>query len=430
MRNPDSLVRKLNRAFLLQGSLIAVAAILSVFFATIVIDEVLIKKAIEQEAAYFWENYATDDQFPLPDTSNLTGYFDNKQLPEYVNNRLELKPGFSEFQTRQGKFVLYTSNKNNRTLYLIYNRGEVDHLAAYYGLVPLSFVLLVLYISLWLAYRFSHRAISPVTWLANQVNLLDFNAADFSAVKTENLPYNAHDDIQVLSDAIVHLGERLEAFISRERNFTRDASHELRSPLTVINIAADMLLSEQELATPVKNSVLRIKRATSDMEELISAFLLLARESDQVLSSETVCLNDILEEEVERAKVFIENKPLRMNYKATHQVYLRASDKVLSILFGNIIRNAILYTDEGSVDISLTKNCVVIQDSGSGIPEQQVKEIFKPYYRGKSDHRGHGVGLTIVKRLSDRFNWPINIESKVGMGTNIQIQFPDAWSGS
>ncbi|MGB5396693.1 MAG: HAMP domain-containing sensor histidine kinase, partial [Gammaproteobacteria bacterium] len=306
----------------------------------------------------------------------------------------------------------------------------VDHLAAYYGLVPLSFVLLVLYISLWLAYRFSHRAISPVTWLANQVNMLDFNAADFSAVKSENLPYNAHDDIQVLSDAIVHLGERLEAFISRERNFTRDASHELRSPLTVINIAADMLLSEQELATPVKNSVLRIKRATLDMEELISAFLLLARESDQVLSSETVCLNDILEEAIEHAKVFIQSKPLRINYKATHRVHLRASDKVLSILFGNIIRNAILYTDEGSVDISLTKNCVVIQDSGSGIPEQQVKEIFKPYYRGKSDHRGHGVGLTIVKRLSDRFNWPIIIESKVGMGTNIQIQFPEAWSSS
>ena len=250
----------------------------------------------------------------------------------------------------------------------------------------------------------------------------------FLLLKKTTLPYDVDDDIQVLSDAIVNMGERLESFISRERNFTRDASHELRSPLTVINIAADMLLSEQELPPPAKNSVMRIKRAISDMEELTQAFLLLARESDQALPSEIVCINDIIEEEIERTKVFIGNKPLTVNYHADYNLKLSASDKVLSILFGNLLRNAILYTSEGHVDITLGKHSVIIKDSGQGMPEQQVKEIFKPYYRGQSDHRGHGVGLTIVKRLSDRFNWPISIESKVGLGTIVEIQFPESES--
>jgi len=426
MQKPNSTINRLNRAFLLQGGLIAAAAILSVFFATIVIDKILIKQAIKQEADYFWERYQTDANFPLPNTSNLSGYFDNASLPENINTNVEIPTGFTEFQDQQGKFVLYTSQQNNKKLYLVYSRGEVDKLAAYYGLAPLAFVLMVLYLSVWVAYRFSHRAISPITWLANQVNKLDFRSADFSPVAKENLPYNTDDDIRVLSDAIFHLGERLESFIARERNFTRDASHELRSPLTVISIAADMLLSEQQLAIPAKNSVFRIKRAIADMEELIEAFLLLARESDQALPTEIVCINDILGEEIERSKILIENKPLTVNYTANYQLKLNASEKVLSIMFGNIIRNAILYTSEGSVDITLTKNSVLVKDSGEGMARQQVKHVFKPYYRGKSDSHGYGVGLTIVKRLSDRFNWPINIKSAIGTGTSIEILFPEA----
>ena len=162
-------------------------AILSVFFATVVIDEILIKEAIQQEADYFWRHYEKDEDFHLPNTLNLTGFFNEKLLPDNVKNDLELQSGFNEFQNEQGKFVLYISEKQDQTLYLIYNRGEVDSLAAYYGLVPLTLVLIALYFALWLAYRFSHRAISPITWLAKQVNKLDFNAADFSAVKKDNL---------------------------------------------------------------------------------------------------------------------------------------------------------------------------------------------------------------------------------------------------
>ncbi len=428
MQNPNNLINKLNRVFLLQGGLIAIAAILSVFFATKVINNILINEAIQQEANYFWKHYDLDNSFPLPNTSNLTAYFDKELIPDDIKSDTNLIAGFNEFETEQGKFVLYVSKKHNKTLYLLYNRGDVDYLATYYGLVPLTLVLVALYLALWFAYRFSHRAISPITWLAKQVNQFDLSSTDFSAVKKERLPFDADGEIQILSDAILHLGERLEAFISRERNFTRDASHELRSPLTVINIAADMLLSEQELPPPAKNSVMRIKRASADMEELTKAFLLLARESDHALSNEIICINEILEEEIERAMILVEDKPLTINYQADFRIKLWASNKVLSILLGNLIRNAVLYTDEGNIDILLKKNSVLIKDSGQGIPEQKMGEIFKPYYRGKSDNTGYGVGLTIVKRLSDRFNWPITIDSTVGTGTTIEIKFPDSES--
>ncbi|MGD2053064.1 MAG: HAMP domain-containing sensor histidine kinase [Gammaproteobacteria bacterium] len=425
MQKRNGIIHKITRAFLLQGLLISIAALLSVFFAKIVLEEVLIKEAIKQEANYFWDRYKKDKLFALPDTSNLTGYFASSQLPLVIQQNLPGQSGFYEYESEE--VVLYISKQNSQTLYLLYNRGQVDTLAAYYGLFPLALVLIVLYLSLWLTYRFSRRTISPVNLLARQVNKIDIAARDLSPMQIENLPFDIDDDIQVLADAIVNLGKRLDAFIMREQNFTRDASHELRSPLTVINIAADMLLSGQELPAAAKKSVIRIKRAAADMEELTEAFLLLARESDQGLSAELVCINDIIEEEVERAQLINKEKQLDIIYSPQHKLMTHASDKVLSVLFGNLIRNAFLYTEEGSIAIDINNHSVIIKDSGKGMPQQQVDEIFKPYYRGSdTGTHGYGVGLTIVKRLSDRFNWPIRMSSAPGKGTRVEVQFPES----
>ena len=419
----NSLINKIKSAFLLQGVLIIITALLSIFIATIVIDEILIKSAIKEEAQYFWSRYRSDRQFALPDTLNLTGYLDINDINEISRNEIPQQPGFYDYKDQN--LVLYISTVARENLYLIYNRGQVDKLAAFYGLFPLAIVLTVLYLALWLTYRFSSRTLSPVIRLAEKVNKIDFTSIDISGLKQDDLYINSGDDIQILYDAIINMGERLESYISRERNFTRDASHELRSPLTVINLATDMLLSENKLSDSALKTIQRIKRAINDMEELTEAFLLLARESDQSLSRDLVCINDVVSEEIERSEMLKQKKDIKIHLNTPEILYTRASDKVLSILFGNLIRNAILYTDEGRVDITLENNRVTITDSGKGMDEQQVNKVFKPYFRAdnQSTH-GHGVGLTIVKRLTDRFNWPISIESTPGKGTTVSIQFP------
>ena len=198
-------------------------------------------------------------------------------------------------------------------------------------------------------------------------------------------------------------------------------------PETVIKIAADMLLSEQELDRRARNSVLRIKRSATDMEELTEAFLLLARESEQGLSLEPVCVNDVVDYELERARELIGEKPVKVVRTADCRLVVQASEKVLSVLVGNLVRNAFSYTDAGTVRLEVTRDSFVIEDSGVGIPDEKVQQVFEPFFRGDSRKRGgHGVGLTIVKRLSDRFGWPVHIDSAVGIGTRVVVEFPDA----
>jgi signal transduction histidine kinase len=428
MAKSNSLIKKINRAFLLQAGLISIAALLSVYFAKIVIDEILIKSALEQESAYFWKNYEHNNSFNLPDTLNLTGYRNKNAIREIDPELISDQPGFHEYQLADRKLVLFLSTRNRQPLYLVYNRGQVDTLAAFYGLFPLSLVLIVLYLALWLTYRFSRRTLSPVIRLAQQVNKIDFKSVDLSLLKEDQLYYDSDDDIQVLFEAIVHMGERLESYISRERNFTRDASHELRSPLTVINIATDMLLSDQNLSASAQKTIQRIKRAIADMGELTEAFLLLARETDSALSRDLVSINSVIREELYRSELLKQKKNISIRFEPECDLTTYASDKVLSVLIGNLIRNAILYTDEGSIEITINDRSVVISDSGQGIEKQKVKELFKPFVRGDNNNNshGHGVGLTIVKRLSERFNWPVSIKSLPGEGTTVVVDFPDA----
>jgi len=420
----SSVLKKLNYSYLFQGILIALATVLSVFFAKLAIEEILIKNAILSEAEYYIQQQKEIPKFNLPDTKNLTGYLDPQTLPQFIQKDLPLNDGFYEYYNSGKPIVLYKITQNNQPLYLIYFRGQVDKLVLYYGLAPLLVVLILLYLSLWIAYKWSHRTVSPIIKLAQLVNTIDFNKSDSSHVIAETT-INSNDEIEALQDSIIDLLERLNAFVERERNFTRDASHELRSPLTVISIATDLLSAEFEDNKEHEKTLHKIKRSVDDMLKIIEVFLMISRENHKALSKDFVNINHLASEEIERSQALIKDKPIQIELKDNHPLQVWGSDMVLSVLIGNILRNAILYTQNGLITIQVNQHTVVIEDEGIGMDADSIETMFQPHVRGNHQNAvGFGVGLNIVKRLSDQFNWPITIESEKGKGTKVIIQFP------
>jgi signal transduction histidine kinase len=122
-------------------------------------------------------------------------------------------------------------------------------------------------------------------------------------------------------------------------------------------------------------------------------------------------------------------KSIESRLSATHRLHVDAPEKVLAVLLGNLLRNAFSYTDAGEVTVEVGEASVVIRDTGVGMAPEQLDAMYQPFVRGETARRGgHGVGLTIVRRLSDRFGWPVTIESSPGVGTRVEIRFPDARS--
>jgi signal transduction histidine kinase len=427
--NPRQGIRsKIGSAFILQAAAISCATILGVYAAAMVLKDGLIKRALREESAHYIERLHRDRSAELPDTYNMRGFLAKPDSTEPIPPHLRgLAPGYHALSRKFGDKLVFVSDSVHGRLYLTFNQEHVNLLAFFYGFLPLTVVLLIIYLSTWLTYRLSKRAVSPVVWLANEVRALDPKAPDVQALNPDRVPPDVDGEVQVLAEALYAFAERNREFLERERTFTRDASHELRSPLTVIKIATDVLLAEEDLEKHQERSVTRIKRACKEMEALIEAFLILAREADRGLPEELFVVNQVVAEELDRAEMLLGDKPVELKLIEQAQFSVRAAPKVVGIMVANLIRNACSYTDKGRVAVTVGGDFIEVADTGVGMSEDDLENVFKAFFRAKGAPRGgHGVGLTIVKRLSDRFNWPVDIESKLGVGTTVRIAFPDA----
>ena len=423
--------RRLTRAFFLQSAVIAIAAILGVRAAAFIIEDVLIQQALEDEAAYFWDLYDQDDSTPVPDTLNLTGFrspsSDTTSMPGDLRF---LPPGFHTLPDRNALTVAHISEHRDQRLALVFEGEQVRDLSLVFGLAPLAFLLALVYLGAWWSYRATKRAVSPIERLAGAVNQLDLEHPDPDTFSVEHFGARSDVEVEDLAGALKGLAKRVNNFVERERSFTRDASHELRSPLTVIRMAADLLLAQPSLDESSRKAVTRIKRAATDMVELVEAFLLLARESELGVEFEWVCVNDVIQGEVERTRLLPIAADVQIHYREDARMMVETSDKVLSSLAGNLMRNAVAYTGVGDVHVRVEHNAIHIEDSGPGMDSNDLDHAFEAFYRGRNTGRqsrsGYGVGLTIVRRLSERFAWPVEISSAPGEGTCVTVRFPNA----
>ena len=419
------LSRRFLQAFILQALLISVTAMLGVWLARFVLEDVLIEQALEQEAEWFWSQRSIRDDVRPPEARNIRGWLvttAGDSLPEaYRDFELGLHPLASE----DGVNTLHVSARGEARLYLLFDGAGVDVLTTYFGLVPLALVLVALYLTAWVGYRATHEVLSPLTALARQISRMDVERIDPESLRQHRFVGDPDEEVAVLAGALADFAERLDAFVERERNFTRDASHELRSPLTVIAMAVEVLQHERELPERVRASVERIDRAVRDMRELVEAFLLLARESDEALARERVSVNELVEQELERACMTGAGR-VHTHIDADGVLWADAPRQVLASLIGNLIRNAASHGD-GEVQARIAAHELIIEDRGRGMDADELKRAFDPFFRGAGSSRGgHGVGLTIVQRLSDRFGWPVSIESEPGVGTRVHVEFPGA----
>ena len=414
------LAGKLGRELIQQALYISLAVIVGVYAVALMLENVLMEQALKGEAEYYWSKVVDDASMPLPDTLNLTAYRAGagSGIPDrYVG----LQEGFHRQKTPRDTLALVTTRGQDR-LVLVFEVERVHELVMLFGIIPLALALIVIYVSLYIAYRVSHRAVSPVFELADRVQRLDPADPDPGLFPTMGSQID-DDEITLLNEALSDLTARVISFSERERHFTRDASHELRTPLTVIRIAVDRLFRAQ-LNQQERETLARIMKSTKDMEELTSAFLLLARDSDQGLAESWVSLVEVVRGEAERAQLINPQSTIELKIVQESDWYISAPEKVIESVIGNLIRNALAYTDAGQVTVFVCPGSIIIEDTGPGMAPDEVEQIFQPYYRNQRQRGGFGVGLTIVKRLTDRFGWPVEIRSELGMGTRVSLEFP------
>jgi signal transduction histidine kinase len=421
---PGGLSRRLKSAFVLQAVMACLVIVLGAFVAgSIAVDQVTRRYMLE-EAATFWRERATDPAAPLPRSTMLRAYFAaDRANPTQVPADLRgLEPGLHISRSPR-RHVLVQDRPNGR-LYIVYRHSQVAWYGVLLVIAPLALAVLAVLVSTRLTYRIVKRVVAPVDWLAREVARWDPREPDTRALAPDNLPVDAGQETRQLAGALQRMAERTRAFVRRERDFTRDASHELRTPLTVIRVASDMLAEDPDLPARASRSLKRIQRAGRDMEQVVDAFLILAREADVEPQREDFDVRDVVYEQVEQVRPLLVGKPVELNVLEAASPRLHASPRVLAVMLDNLLRNACTFTESGRIDVRIDSDRVIVQDTGIGMSEDILRRAYDPFYRADVENSsGKGMGLSIVRRLGERFDWPVSIESEPGRGTTAVIRF-------
>ena len=232
--------------------------------------------------------------------------------------------------------------------------------------------------------------------------------------------------------------EPIEASFFRLKQFTADASHELRGPLTAIKASIEIIQNHPERVHPKdQKKVNAISSATSHMGQLIDDLLFLAR-SDQTVVNLTrekteICLNTLLSKLVVLNEPFAQKKQIELQSHLVTKIMVLGDRVQLTRLFSNLIQNALQYTPEGGiVSVYINKDnrlgVVSIRDTGIGISTEQLPHVFDRFWRANKARTrregGTGLGLAIAEAIAKNHGGKIVVTSKPNVGSCFQVRLP------
>lgn len=292
-------------------------------------------------------------------------------------------------------------------------------------------LLLSLVVTAALGWLFASQALKPIKRVIDEVDQLTAHNLH------KRLPVNNTDDeISALSNTFNKMLDRLEASFVMQKNFVSNASHEFRTPITAIKAQIEVMLMQERSKEEYINTMKSIDEDIDHFIKLMQSLGELAKANVDILENkqDRVPLIEIVAEsraELLRGKpryridLNIENLP-----ESEHENYVEGNASLLKSAFKNLMENACKFSPELKCQATVLfvngNILITVTDEGIGIPAEELPHIFEPFYRANDTRgiSGHGIGLSLVKKIIDLHNGDISVESTPSIGTRMMVRLP------
>jgi two-component system, OmpR family, sensor kinase len=273
------------------------------------------------------------------------------------------------------------------------------------------------------------RLLSPLSSMVRQANAIDDRRLDARLT----VP-GTGDELSVLAAAFNSLLDRLAVAFHAQRRFMADASHQLRTPLSIARTAAQVTLAKPERSVAeyreslgtVAQQTERLTRMVDDMFELALADL-----DARPLQLEEVYLDEIVNECVSSARVLADDRAVTVAARTPADVQMQADPSLLRQMILNLVENAVRHTPVGgsvqvTLDADATRAQIAVSDTGPGIPESDRERIFERFVRldGIGSNGGGGLGLPIARWVAQLHRGTLALESTGSDGSRFVAVLP------
>jgi signal transduction histidine kinase len=423
MEFKQSLAQRIIIAFALMSALVAGSFAMGIVATVHLVEEKLISSGLggDLNRLLLMDSVGDWSHRPEPDQlfyfSGGPGDFD---LPKDLRH---LEPGFHEVFRGPLSYHAMVEVIDGRHYVLLQDQSDFEERERVLFAVVLVGFVLALALAVFLGWVLARRVMAPVVRLARQVRHRD----QLLGLAPPLAPDYAADEVGELAVAFDATLGRLRSALTRERMFTSDVSHELRTPLMVLASSCELLLENPALDTRARAQVERIARACEEMRDLVQTFLMLARtQREDATMTPKSGLQSVAEQLIALWRGPIENKGLTLNFHPA------AADQSSSILYnttflhavmGNLLRNALHYTDRGFITLTLQADGFLVEDSGVGIPEEKREAMFEPFVRGNEQRgEGLGLGLSLVQRICENQGWSVSLSPMEPNGCRFSVK--------
>ena len=340
---------------------------------------------------------------------NLRGYDEIGRLPESLREWAQTNPGegLYEFEEKELHVAVVATDNDQQHGFVVFDVAGIEAASsedwwwllfitgAVGALATLGFALGVVVM---------RKAVAPVAQLAEAVADIDperLSAEDHKRIEASRF---GDDEVGVLARTIEKTLERISAFVERERYFTSSASHELRTPITVITGALELLEQSNLSATDVK-ALDRVRRATLDMKTTIEMFLCLARETDDGLYDEQFLVMPLVSKAIDQQRYLLTRQFVDVDIDELANPKVNGHPQAFSIAVNNLVRNAFEHTlhTHGPITIRIKEHELLVTNQVSSDAEKRHAPTEV------SSSRGYGLGLGIVQRLCERNGWSFSL---------------------
>lgn len=401
------------------GALMALLLSVASWLTVERMEAAFLDATLDQELEFFLDAWLRDPTTPPPSTRDIQGLV--VALDQIDDQRAELRhlgPGRHETTLDGAVVEIGIIDRAGHRFYLIYDERHIDRAESVLIAFLVGFSLLMTGFSTLLGWLLGGRITAPVRSLADDVRAI---SAGPTTARLEEV-YQADDEVGQLADAFRRAWSRMQGFLERERAFTADASHQLRTSVAVISSTTELLLDEGALPAPVEGRIRRIAHAALSLRRQVEGFLLLARETEAGIELAPCHVDEVVRDLVAREQEALPADGPRLEVVVDAHPVLQAPSEALEIIVGNLVGNAIAH-GAGPIEVRVTTDGLEVRDDGPSLSPEVLAQVFDRGYRGPAASNGSGLGLAIAQRIGHRFGWTVGLENAVGSGVVARIRF-------